>query len=641
LIAFGPATQSNPLVADAEFFSLIEWDAAAPKALRRSAQAGDWQRVIKFLTARADTARREINPANGAAHKPSLWSLHDLDCPESARRLVETWQAFKPTSASRRQLAAATEGWLTSAANARPILPLELLVLFEIVREAGSQFPLELSARLWRALLETAVDEIGPAATKAASMDGALRNGDVLSRIALEAELSWQAGLLFEPVAGSAALRDAGRAALWGLLSGLTDSSGIPAGRSLGDLPAWMTSIVRARAWGRSFSAPLFSTLQEKRVRGVIDAIAKLCRTDGRPALCAGETNGLAGVWSTAAASLPPRQRETSSAARYLLSLDGRDENRQRRKRALRNGQRSRKGRLDSSRPVFQSDESRLACLRSDWSGEPSSILVSYHVRFPRLEASLAGRVVFAGDWEIEVRLDGREVEPGEWTCVCWHSDDDGDYLELQSRAADVRIERQIFLSRTDEFALVADVVASEQEGRIDYVSRLPLASDCGTAAQTRTRECRLLFGGAAPARVFPLGLDCDRIDAAAGQLSAGDGGLTLQQTGVGGLYAPLVLDWNPRRRRSPASWRRVTVALNGSAVPGTDASGFLLETGPSKWLIYRSLQPTLEPRSVLGQHTMYETLMGNFVRGDVEVLIQVEQTPVEQASETGNESGG
>jgi hypothetical protein len=52
-----------------------------------------------------------------------------------------------------------------------------------------------------------------------------------------------------------------------------------------------------------------------------------------------------------------------------------------------------------------------------------------------------------------------------------------------------------------------------------------------------------------------------------------------------------------------------------------------LLEIGPAKWLIYRSLVPTLEPRSVLGQHTMYETLVGRFVSGDLEPLVQVEQT--------------
>ncbi len=37
MIAFGPATETNPLADNADFFHRIDWDPAAPKALRRSA----------------------------------------------------------------------------------------------------------------------------------------------------------------------------------------------------------------------------------------------------------------------------------------------------------------------------------------------------------------------------------------------------------------------------------------------------------------------------------------------------------------------------------------------------------------------------------------------------------------------------
>src|ERR1700722_196938 len=50
------------------------------------------------------------------------------------------------------------------------------------------------------------------------------------------------------------------------------------------------------------------------------------------------------------------------------------------------------------------------------------------------------------------------------------------------------------------------------------------------------------------------------------------------------------------RRRRSPAAWRRLTVAYAGSAVPSGEAAGYLLEVGPLKWMYYRSLLPALEP---------------------------------------------
>ena len=117
------------------------------------------------------------------------------------------------------------------------------------------------------------------------------------------------------------------------------------------------------------------------------------------------------------------------------------------------------------------------------------------------------------------------------------------------------------------------------------------------------------------------------RVQSAAGQLTTCETHLELVQNGIGRVFAPLVLDWNPRRRRSPAAWRRLTVAQNGTAVPPSRAAGYLLENGPAKWLIYRSLLSSLEPRSVLGQHTMYETMVGRFAKGDVAQMVLVEQS--------------
>ncbi len=271
-------------------------------------------------------------------------------------------------------------------------------------------------------------------------------------------------------------------------------------------------------------------------------------------------------------------------------------------------------------------------------------MVVAHHRRYPTLEMAIGGTTLFAGDWEIEVRLDGRTVEPAGWSCVCWQSDGDGDYFELQSRPDGLRIERQIFLSRTDDFALLADIVVADPETvgrdtRLESTSRWTLVPDAALIAQTRTRESRLVFGGRT-ARAFPLGLNCSRVEGVSGHLISVDGRVELSQTGVGGLYAPLVIDWNPRRRRSPAAWRRLTVAYAGAAVPSGEAAGHLLEVGPLKWMYYRSLLPALEPRSVLGQHTIYESLIGRFVRGDVEPLVQVEQS-TDQATESGEASGG
>jgi hypothetical protein len=652
LIAFGPATEWDPPVEDAEFFRLINWDRAAPKSLRQLARAGDWQRAIRVLTKEiAGASHSSISHGEASGRKLALWSLHDFRRPQRLSRLLAAWQAFVPggqaprhtsagsngrrptvgakhkKGATTEELVTATEEWLAAITERQPVLPLELLVLFEILRDAAACFPLDLASRLWRTTLGIAVGQFsGTVATE----DEALSRtpGQDLGQTALDAELKWQAGLLFAPVAGSSALRDAGRAELWSLIAHSSDAAGVPAARTLGNLPVWMTSVIRSREWGRSFGQPLFSASQEKRVRGLVSSIAKFCREDGRLALAGGATNGLSGVWSTAASTFPSQLLETSPAAQYLLAVGrGKHVAPARRNGAARDGSRRNGAVKDkATRPVFQSDESRLACLRSDWTPNASSVLVTHQGSSPALEMALGGITLFTGDWGLDLRIDGRPVELREWTCVCWHSDDDGDYLELQTRPTGVRVERQVFLSRTDDFALLADIVLSEGHAKIESTSRLPLSTDSAAFAQSRSRECHLLCSGTR-VRALPLALNCSRVEAAAGELGPAEGRLELTQVGVGGLYAPLVLDWNPRRRRSPASWRSLTVARDGVAVRPNGAAGFLLEIGPTKWLIYRSLVPTLEPRSVLGQHTMYETLMGRFVRGELEPMIQVEQT--------------
>jgi len=653
LIAFGPAIELNPLLADAEFFSLIEWDTAAPRPLKQSAQSGDWQRTIGLLTRQAAASRRSPIAPNESDRKLALWSLHDLECPPEGSRLISAWQAFNPPRSSSlpsarfrtngrkskinlsrdradkslRELTAASEEWSVAASQIRPIHTIELLIVFEILRDAALYLPSDVSARLWRAGLAASIGRAKGTESAANDNNATLDPIQNLAQVALAAELDWEAGLLFAPVAGSASLREDSRKRLWSLLADSSDSLGVPAARSLSDLPTWMTSVVRAREWGRIFGRPLFTQSQEKRVRGIVTSVAKFCGEDGKPALADCEANGLSRVWATAAATFPRRLQQVSPAVHYLLSLartkpaDRATVGTVARNGSPRNGARPRKSRF----PVFQSDESRLACLRNDWIPTADSMLVSHQGRFPTLEMALGGATLLSGDWEIDLQIDGRPVDPSDWSCVCWYSDDDGDYLELQTRPAGVRVERQIFLSRTDDFALLADAVRAHEKSKIEITSRLPLSPDCAALAQTRTRECRLLSGAAA-ARVFPLALNCPRFEGTAGRLSATDGRLELNQSGLGGLYAPLVLDWHPGRRRSSAAWRRLTVALGGVAVPPGEAAGLLLEIGPSKWLIYRSLSRALEPRSVLGQHTMYETLVGRFVRGDVESIVQIEQ---------------
>jgi hypothetical protein len=669
LIAFGQANESFPHLSDAEFFASITWDQAAPARLRRAGEADDLDRIVRLVIEAAGGNRAQRSASRVSdREKQSLWSRHHLEESPRAATLIAAWdqfgrdrhgrtamrspadkgggkngaerhngqasQAGKASLALRngRRTTAAdflptTNHWAQLCVEGPPPSLLETLVLFEMLRDAGRRMPAHLVAKLWRLGLTAAI-KTRDADGRASTVQG---QGIGDRRRFIEAELAWQAGLLFAPVLGAEQIAAAARNALGEMLLSSTDTAGVPSAEMVAELPVWLPTLVRSREWGRRFGRPVFGVSEEKRFRALVGAISRLCRGDGRTAFSNGSATGLQGVWSAAATSLPDRNRVSSPAIQYLLSLET-DSPLRRSQSRIKSGRSSpgsngAAGRKRST-PVFQSDNSRLACLRSDWTREANSLPVLHHGRFPVLELAARGNVLLSGDWEIEVRVAGEEIAfAGPWTCSCWYSDEEGDYLELQARpAAEIRIERQLLLARNDDLLFLADAVIGCGESRIDYVSRLSPVSGVEMVPDTRTRECQLA-AKSGPARVFPLGLPCERVLGCAGQLAPTNGRLELRQTAIGGLYAPLVIDWNPARRRRPASWRTLTVAQNGAIISPRAAAGNLLQIGKAQWLVYRSLSSILEPRTVLGQHTMYETMIGRFLRsGAVEPIVLVEQ---------------
>src|SRR5581483_10192485 len=107
--------------------------------------------------------------------------------------------------------------------------------------------------------------------------------------------------------------------------------------------------------------------------------------------------------------------------------------------------------------------------------------------------------------------------------------------------------------------------------------------------------------------------------------------GLQIRRSAAGSLWSPLVIDWGVPRQRITASWRPLTVAQNGVAIPSHQAAAYRLQIGAQQWMLFRGLVRAQEPRSVLGQHSMYETMIGRFLPGGKFDSILL----VEQSSET------
>lgn len=236
-------------------------------------------------------------------------------------------------------------------------------------------------------------------------------------------------------------------------------------------------------------------------------------------------------------------------------------------------------------------------------------------------------------EWSIEVTSAGQRWKLDEWDCVCWQSDADADYIELQADAGNGRrVDRQILLSRTEELLVLADAVIGGPDtpecDRLDCHSRLSLAEGIAARPDRGGRRAWRLAAAGASARVFPLAVPDDPLLATGpASLSCHDNQLVWTEARRGpSLYLPLVVDFSPGRRRRKPEWNPLTVTEGRQVVSPHRAAGFRLRLGDVQLVLYRSLATPHTPRSVIGQHTKHETVIGLLQPdGDFSPLVMVE----------------
>jgi len=606
---------------DSELLKSIEWERGANPAIRAAAATGDVNAFVAACQLRDRQSNGEMPPYVAAI----LWSQAAFPDEAELVPLLEeaAGLASKPAKSGRRPANKATRNFaqrveaLVYALTGEPQTvqtanaAFALAASLELLAYAGSRLRTQQYWRLWRYSLFQAMqlirelpDEADPTVPPDVSL---LEQGEVRCLI----------GLVFEGIAGASQQLKAGKKAMARGLSDYVDTDGTPHAHLVERLPLWLAPLVRVTRIARGLDVRLWTRDQEELFKSLVERAIPLCRPDGRAAL----SNGL---------KLQPLQVLDAAAVTCGLAEQGAIGSYLRSVKRVVAGKSPARSRSDGvvSMPSNQSDFARFALLRSDWSVQADSVALAHHRQYPQLDATASGRPLIHGDWTIKITIGGTPVELAEeWTCVCWQSDPDADYIELQMQGpGKMRVERIVMLSRTQRFLLLADSISGVPHERIEYESQLPMSENVQMKADTPTREIQLSTKGFR-ARAYPLAVAQDRVLSTPHNFTAVDGHLKLTQIAEGeGLFAPVLLDWDMGRMRGAAQWRTLTVTEDGRKIGNDIAAGHRLKVNDLQLLIFRSLKSTGHSRAVLGHHTWNETVVARVDKnGDVEPILMVE----------------
>lgn len=260
------------------------------------------------------------------------------------------------------------------------------------------------------------------------------------------------------------------------------------------------------------------------------------------------------------------------------------------------------------------SEWGELAILQSEWTPKAPKLIVDFHGRKLQAELSVGG-VLLSGAMQHEILLDNQLVTPSsDWEVVCWHSDEDGDFLELECDLENgAKWQKQFLLARNEMFLLTGDVVLNAEADEIRVSGNWDLGPDSGFGLARETRELFLTRKAKTAAAILPISLPEWRVEKRDADLIVADSQLQFQTVGSGSnLYFPLFFDLDPKRCRQPMTWRQATVAEQLEILPPSEATGFRVHVGSQQWLIYRSL---ISPgnRTFMGQNLAVEFFVGTF----------------------------
>lgn len=276
---------------------------------------------------------------------------------------------------------------------------------------------------------------------------------------------------------------------------------------------------------------------------------------------------------------------------------------------------------------AYHSEARQRTVMRTDWSRSAAELALDWSQPEIRIEFCVGGRKLLDGAMGIDVEVDGAPARSTTaWEEVCWESNVDVDYLELEIALGAHRLQRQFILTRRDGLLFVTDTVLLATRGKVSCKLRLPVAGDAQGRPAAETRE-GLLANGKAKALVIPPTLPEWRSEKRGGELEidAGCVALSLTTGEVQGLHLPLVLVYDARRACRECTWRQLTVGEDMQIVAPDKAVAVRLQIGNEHWLAYRSLTERAN-RTFMGINLQTNFLLTRFTKsGESEPLVEID----------------
>lgn len=422
----------------------------------------------------------------------------------------------------------------------------------------------------------------------------------------LRGELRTTLAYLFPELKACRALAPGARDCVRQSFAELTSAEGLPHGGLLPHLRGLLATWTRSRWLAGRVKNGHWDAEMRASHRAVACQALRLLDGEGKQLLGSNQ-----GIWPV---SLQGALREAASGkSRKLITHWSRPGSRQSAKR------------LPDA--ASQSDAASCAVLRVDWKRQSTVLAVDYSQSDVLIELKAAGQTLLDGAWKFEAQINGAPAAPvSDWEAVCWTSDEDVVYLELQAElAGNYRAQRQILLARQDQFLWLNDLVFSQVSGEIRYRSLLPIAAGVAIEPHVENREVRLETAQAA-AMVLPVALGEWRGDTREGDLCTKGENLEYSVSATArGMAAPLWIDLRQHKRLMAQTWRRLEVAEDRRVLARDEAVGFRVRVDKRQWLFYRALA-TRGVRTVLGAHTASEFLASRIQdEGELTTLIEIE----------------